>query len=446
MASRFNMLNPASYAKMDPTVRKQAAKDMAFWVGTQIAVATALAQIPGVRVSLNPDDSDFLQIRYKNKVYDLTGGMSAYARTTLRLTNAALSVVTSDPKYIQKKQQKQAGESLLKFFRNKLAPNPSYFLDLFVGSNRPQGFDPYEILKAYPMYVDDVIDAWKSEGVLSLATVLVPNMVGIGYGSYSKKGELETDLNKLIERNTSASLMDYSNFKNYNSGGNNISEDEFAKYAEKVDDKVENYIRELYNDGKYIVDDNNSIVKKKYSDLTADQVDRAINSAKQSIANEVKLEMFGEPSGKQLVSNKVKDLKERQLRQMDKKNYSEIINYKKEEEGVPITDEEYIKYTKEIDKLLTKNIDKLVNEGMDVLDEKNKKVHKDFSELTNDEINKEINKYVNESEDFVEDQMFGEPSRSVLRSEKVRARRQRQLNQRAKRKRMREYKKSDIGD
>lgn len=81
---------------------------------------------------------------------------------------------------------KFAGMSTLKFFRNKLAPNTAYAADFAFGKGGGEEFDPYDALKIYPMYVDDVVDAYKEDGVVSLATVLLPNLIGIGYNSYEK--------------------------------------------------------------------------------------------------------------------------------------------------------------------------------------------------------------------------------------------------------------------
>ena len=184
MASRFNLLNPNTYRKLSPAMRKEALKDITAWVGTTMAVGAALAA-SGAAVSLDPDDSDFLQVKYGNKRYDISGGMVGYVRTFLRLTNAIYDRATK-PKREADVSTEKSGKSVVKFFRNKLAPNTAYATDAFFGKGGKEEFDPYDALKIYPMYVDDVANAYKEDGVVSLATVLLPNLIGIGYNSYEK--------------------------------------------------------------------------------------------------------------------------------------------------------------------------------------------------------------------------------------------------------------------
>jgi hypothetical protein len=439
MASRFNMLNPYAYYKMHPAARKQAMIDMASWVGTQIAVAYSLSKIPGVSVSTNPDDSDFMQVRYKNKVYDLTGGMATYARTFLRLTEAGLAKL-DEPGYIAKEKGKKAGESTIKFFRNKLAPNTSMAFDYFFNSTSGKDFDPKDALRAYPMYVDDVVDAWKDQGVTSLATVLLPNIIGIGFGSYARKGELEPDVNKLTERSMNNTInMDYSNIKNYKKGGSPITDKEFLQYAEKVDTKTNQYINELYSGGKYIVDNNNQIVHKPYSELTADQVNRAIQTHKKSIQDQVQNEMFGEPTGTQYVAGKIKDLKERQLREVEKEGYKNMKNFTTDSEGVPVTKEEYLKYTKNISRLLAQDINNLAANGTDIVDEDGDIVHKEFNDLTNDELDTIISQYSNDIQKYVSTELFGRDYSMATIQKKIGKKIQKSINLGDKMNRINEY-------
>ena len=113
MASRFNMLNPATYVKMEPEMRKEALKDIFSWTSTTMAIGGALAAA-GAKVSLNPDDSDFLQARFGDKVYDVSAGEAIYIRTALRLASAIYSKATKT-KHESNKEVKNAGESLIRF-------------------------------------------------------------------------------------------------------------------------------------------------------------------------------------------------------------------------------------------------------------------------------------------------------------------------------------------
>jgi hypothetical protein len=189
MASRFNLLNPVTY--FDPRVPKQAKveamKDMAAFTVTIMAAGLALAAAGGA-ISLDPDDPDFLKVRFGDKVYDISGGLANYVRTFLRIVKAGYTKIAGDKKEGNIATSK-AGMSTLNFFRNKLSPNTAYATDAFFGKAYGQEFDPSEIYRIYPMYTDDALKALKDEGVISLATVLLPNIVGIGYSNYPAKDE-----------------------------------------------------------------------------------------------------------------------------------------------------------------------------------------------------------------------------------------------------------------
>ena len=61
-------------------------------------------------------------------------------------------------------------------------------VNLFYGKNTVgEDFSYKEFLEVYPMYADDFIKAMKEDGISSVATVLIPNLIGIGYGSYANK-------------------------------------------------------------------------------------------------------------------------------------------------------------------------------------------------------------------------------------------------------------------
>jgi len=293
MAANFNTLNPMYYAKMPEGVRAEAMKDLAAYTTTMLATTLAAAAA-GAKVQLDPEKSDFLQIRVGEKIYDITGGKAAYVRTFLRMVQAGYSRATKS-KYEAGKDVEFAGNSVMSFFRNKLAPNTSYVVNAFAGKNSiGQPFDPLDIVKIYPMYADDALKAAKEDGVTSLFTVLLPNIIGIGYGSYYSDPEKQT-LENTIDRNTRSDEMNPATLKNYNEGGRVITDDEFEKFTQKRDAKIENGIKKLY-DGtapENMVLDNGGVVKKKFSEMTKEQIVAATSSIKKKATEATKEEMFG---------------------------------------------------------------------------------------------------------------------------------------------------------
>lgn len=188
MASRFNMLNPVYYLKMPKEVRIEAMKDMAGFTSGIVLSGIALAAAGG-KISFNPDDPDFFQVRFGDKVYDLTGGMVQYVRTFLRISK--LVGMRLDPNSDEDDLKKYAGfvgRSTTKFFTNKLAPNTAYAYHFITGKGGDgKDFRPDEILDYYPMYVDDLTKGWESDGAESLMTILLPSIFGMGVQQYEQK-------------------------------------------------------------------------------------------------------------------------------------------------------------------------------------------------------------------------------------------------------------------
>jgi hypothetical protein len=293
MAANINSLNPVKYYKLPPGVRKEVMKDMLSYVTTTAGIMLA-ASAAGATVELDPDKPDFLQIRKDDKVYDITGGKAAYLRTFFRMVSGLYSRVT-DNKYTYGKKLERAGTSITNFFRNKLAPNVGYGVNMLYGENTlNQDFDPYEALEAYPMYADDFAEALKDEGITSLATVLAPNILGIGYGSYANQANKES-LESSLERMLNSDEMNPELIKNHKDGDRQINNKEFDDLVKLRDAKIEKEIRSLY-DGKSkfnLILDKGNVVTKKVKDMTEEEVKKA----KKSIASEAtrlsKEQLFG---------------------------------------------------------------------------------------------------------------------------------------------------------
>lgn len=319
MASRFQLLNLPSYLLPSAGVgtkfkskemARESLKDMASWAGTVMAVGAALAATPGASISLNPDDSDFLQVRYGDKVYDISGGTAAYIRTFLRITQALIARTTR-PKYIGKKKVEKASESTLKFFRNKLAPNTSYATDAIFGGSSGREFDPYAILKWYPMYGDDLIEGLEDEGVVSLATIFLPNMIGLGLNTYAAKGMIEDDVDVLIKNAQTADDQNPESIKNYNKGGVPITDEEFNKYIDVANKLIGEDVTKFYKNGKNIVNEDGVIVKKSYLQLSPDEIANEIESIKLKATKQAKEELFGAKGLEQKVEEKMERTRKR---------------------------------------------------------------------------------------------------------------------------------------
>ena len=279
MAANMNTLNPIYYVRMPKEVRKMAMKDLASYTTTVIATTLAFAAAGGA-VSMDPDDPEFLQVRFNGKVYDFTAGQAAYIRTFLRWVEFGYARAA--------KSNFEAGEagafawrSTLSFFRNKLAPNTAYLINAFVGKNSiGQDFEPMEIVHVYPMYADDAYEAAKEDGFVSLLTVLMPNILGIGYSSYYSDKAMKP-MDEVINR---AQNSDELNPESVKKG---ITKKEFEEFAKLRDKLIAEKITELYSKGIYVVKDG---IEKYVSikESTPESITAAIVKAKTAATKKAK--------------------------------------------------------------------------------------------------------------------------------------------------------------
>lgn len=203
MASRFNLLNPAYYYRMPKEVRKEAMKDVASYVAV-IGLTAVVAVANGATVSFDPDEPEFLQVKFGSRTFDLTGGMAQYLRTYFRLMHGIVSAVAYnvDPENGNKTEYKKRGgftvRSVIKFFQYKLAPNTSYIVSGINGIDPMyQDFDRSELLELYPMYGQDLKEAWEEQGLAGASLVFVPNFFGIGTQNY-KDDRNKEDYKKVL--------------------------------------------------------------------------------------------------------------------------------------------------------------------------------------------------------------------------------------------------------
>jgi GNAT superfamily N-acetyltransferase len=274
MASNINMLNPAYFLKMPKEVQKMAFRDLAANTSTILALGLAAAAA-GAKISFDPDEPDFLQLRFGKKVYDITSGQAAYIRTFLRLVEAGYARAAKS-KFEASESASFAWNSTLRFFRNKLAPNNSYVVSAIVGKNSiGEDFDPMEIVKIYPMYADDAYEAAKEDGFISLLTVLLPNIVGLGYSSYYRENALKP-MDEIIMRAKNSDEMNPESVKK------NITKDEFKQFVKLRDSLIEEKMKELYEEGY-----NDTPLKE----LTNEEIAKAILSIKRKATKEAKSEL-----------------------------------------------------------------------------------------------------------------------------------------------------------
>jgi len=196
IASRFSLLNPVSYAKMDPTVRKEAMKTMAIFIGTGMSIIGA-AKLAGANVSTEPTSSDFGKIRIGNTRYDIWGGFQPYVTFFSRMISGKYtSTTTGESKtYGEGYKGKTRLDAAYQFMEGKASPVASFTADALRGKDFEQNkfnlaeLDPTKnpiAKRILPMMVADFKDTWEQYGSIG-PIVSLPGMFGVGTSTYGAK-------------------------------------------------------------------------------------------------------------------------------------------------------------------------------------------------------------------------------------------------------------------
>jgi hypothetical protein len=226
---------------------------------------------------------------------DLTGGRAGYFRTAARLFRAIYYAANpSKTKFETKEKVEKGAWSVVKFFRNKLAPVPSYATNAFFGKDTMgQDFNPTQILEVWPMYAEDVINAAKKEGITTAMMVFMVNAVGLGYNAYYADPE-EQPIEETMKRMTKSDEQNKALIKNYKDGGREITNEEFQNYIDERDAFVAKKVEEWYTKGRTAIDPKDGKVKDmKFNDMNENQVLNEAKLIQTEATKKVKEKLFG---------------------------------------------------------------------------------------------------------------------------------------------------------
>jgi hypothetical protein len=195
MTSKFQMLNPVFYSRLAPNARKLLMRDFAVFVGAGATltglIGAYLSATGRGDVTLDPASTDFGKVTVGRKHYSLWGGFQPLVRTIFQLalgykTSASGKEIPLDASQFSFLTRTDVVES---FFANKLAPVPRILYDWARGEKAYKDEDANWIKdKLAPMYIADVLDAWKDEQEWALVTVLPWAIIGGGIQVYGKAG------------------------------------------------------------------------------------------------------------------------------------------------------------------------------------------------------------------------------------------------------------------
>lgn len=207
MISRFQALDPTRLYrvyKQSPEVFKSVAADYAKTVVADMAIAGALAAA-GFRVSLDPDDADFLKVKIGNvKIPIPQGGMQPAIRFTAKMGKRGYELAKAGIKGEDMgKIAQQAGQNIASFGRQKLAPIASVGVDQIfdrrdetdavTGKKVNMGHSaigtPVSGLRDFaehflPMYYQQAIETAQNGGMGPAIATAVPEFFGLTAGYY----------------------------------------------------------------------------------------------------------------------------------------------------------------------------------------------------------------------------------------------------------------------
>lgn len=177
-----NMFNPVTIARMPAGARKAMIKDNIKFLGATAAIIS-LAKASGATVSLDPDDSEFLKIRFGDTVYDNLTGLQQPLRYIINMTRGLTGGETYPGEDI--------GTMTKKFARSKANPALAPVINRLAGSDfEGRKFSLKREAKEMlvPLPAKDVYEGLKQGGILG-ALKATPTFTGIGVGSYPQAAE-----------------------------------------------------------------------------------------------------------------------------------------------------------------------------------------------------------------------------------------------------------------
>ena len=188
MASRFNLMRPDYYMRLDPFTRKEALKSLFTFAGTAGTVLT-LAAAGGAKVGTDPRNADFGKIKTGNTRYDILGGFQQYIRLAAQLiTGEHISSTTGVKTTVGEGYKPLSRAQILsRFFQSKQAPVVSFGVNLLKGrGSLGQELDiPAEVWNRFtPMVTQDMADLFKERGFKSIG-MAIPAIFGVGLLNYS---------------------------------------------------------------------------------------------------------------------------------------------------------------------------------------------------------------------------------------------------------------------
>lgn len=186
IASRVNMLNPNTYIKATPFLRKQYLKSL-FAMTAAGSVVVELGKLAGGEVVNDPTSSDFRKLKVGNTRLDPYGGFQQYITLASRLLTGESTSTTSGKTYELGSRfgLPTRANVAIDFTAGKLAPVPKFVYDwLNQSSGRPFSVPEQTGRMFVPMMIQDIYDLAQDDP--TLLPLAIPAGFGMGLQTYGR--------------------------------------------------------------------------------------------------------------------------------------------------------------------------------------------------------------------------------------------------------------------
>jgi len=318
--SRLNLINPVYYARLQPTVRKEALKSLFTFAGVASAVA-GLMKMGGAEVETDPRNADFMKPKFGNVRYDILGGFQQPIRLAAQLISGKIISSTTGKTITLGEGYKPLTriDIAQRYLEYKQSPLVSFAWSLLEGQTAiGEKVDiPTEVANRFiPMVVQDMIDLYREEGAEGIPMAF-PAIFGVGvqsYGgveSYNLPGRKYTELNKELNK-----LKTSIGFPSTQAFGQELSNKEYKELRETSGTMIADALTEIIADEDY----------KKLSDYEKKQlinkvVDRTKDAVKdkmfvdKKLQNELKKRLMRKGLDEEEAKKKAKEIYEKEFKE-----------------------------------------------------------------------------------------------------------------------------------
>jgi len=261
IAASVQKLNPQKYLdpRISPTARKEAFKSLVGMLGVSSSIL-ALSNMAGADNKSDPRSSDFGKVKIGETRFDVSGGESGYLVLLARMISNKTKSTTSDIVRTLGEDYGAStrGDTLVKFFRNKLSPTASYVGDYLYGEDaigKPFDAKKSAINRTIPLIIQTVVETQQEDPEMVTPSILA-ELFGVSASTYVNA----TDWNE-------SKGVELLQFKE------EVGQKDFDKANEKYNKEVKVKINKLLDTDEYQElsdDDKKTITRKIKSDIKSD--------------------------------------------------------------------------------------------------------------------------------------------------------------------------------